>query len=46
MLLNIYFLFFVNTRGYPWILKNFADTRITNTRWIWVWIRDIYLSSG
>ena len=30
MLLNINF-FFVNTCGYPWILKKYASTRITNT---------------
>jgi len=31
MLLNIYFYFSVNTRGYPWILKNYAGTHITDT---------------
>jgi len=34
-LLNIYFYFFkipVGTCGYPWILKNYADNRITDIR--------------
>jgi len=31
MLLNIYFYFFVNLRGYPWILKKYVGTRITDT---------------
>jgi len=31
MLLSISFYFFVNTCGYPWILKTYMDTRITNT---------------
>jgi len=34
MLLNFYFYYFVNTRGYPWILKNSAGTHITDTRQI------------
>jgi len=29
------FLFFLNTHGYLWILKNYAGTRITDTRRIW-----------
>jgi len=45
-MLNIYFYFFVNTCGYPWILKSYAGTRIMDTRWIWVWVRSRYLSSS
>jgi len=46
MLLNIYFYFCVNICGYPWILKNYASTHITDTQWIWIRIQDIYLSNG
>jgi len=40
MLLNINFYFFVNTHGYPWILKNYASTHITDMtdmRQIFIW---------
>jgi len=30
------FLFFINIRGYMWILKNYTDTRKTNTQLIWI----------
>jgi len=43
-MLNIYFyFFFVNTHGYPWILKNYAGTRITDTRRIWVRVGQIFI---
>jgi len=40
MLLKIYFYFFINTRGYPWILKYYAGTRITDMR---MSIRQIFI---
>jgi len=32
--------------GYSWILKNYAGICIADTKQIWVWVRDKYLSNG
>jgi len=41
-LLNIYLFIFYK---YPWILKNYAGTHLTNTRRIWIRICNKYLSN-
>ena len=41
MLLNIFF-FSINTRGYPWILKNYVGIRITDIRHRYGYETNIY----
>jgi len=44
MLFNILNYFFVNTRGYLWILKKYVNTRVTDTRTMWGLVQSEYLS--